>query len=336
PWDTAFLKQWDSMLSALSAHLKSTGAYKSVVLLRLTGINRDTDELHLPTETAQSTGLACVSDAIATWQQAGYPPTLLRQGWDTITSSFQKSFPDKSFTVAIIARTNTPFPPIAEDGSIITNPVDNESQPPLMLASQKFPGHLVIQNNSLYADVPAQPATIQFAQSLGTMIAFQTNEDLASNTGKHAACSEPSEGATPCTDATYLSLLQTGIYPLGQGDALRAQYIEIFATDADAFPTDTLQAHIELAPDTLALEIGKQKPNGKLVVYVTTTDPKATLSVSALPLPPSVMPIVLGNMAKTEPNGNEFFIVAKSLPPIGSVQITSTSGGTLTVPIKQP
>ena len=176
------------MVAALAAHLKSAGTYNAVNLLRLTGINRDTDELHLPAETAQSTHLACVSDAIATWQQAGYRPSLLLQGWDAITTSFQKSFPDKSFSVAIIARTNTPFPPIAEDGSVMTGDIPDLSGPPLTLASQKFPGHLVIQNNTLYPSMPAQPATIQFAQSLGTMIAFQTNEDLFSSTGKTASC----------------------------------------------------------------------------------------------------------------------------------------------------
>jgi hypothetical protein len=334
PWDTAFLKQWDSMLSALSAHLKSTRTYKAVLLLRLTGINRDTDELHLPAETAQSTGLDCVSDAIATWQQAGYRPSLLLQGWDSITNSFQKSFPDKSFTVAIIARTNTPFPPIAEDGSVMKGNIPDLSGPPLMLASQKFPGRLVIQNNTLYADVPAQPATIQFAQSLGTFIAFQTNEDLTSSTGKHAACTQPSAGAASCTDAGYLDLLQTGIYPLGQSNSLRAQYIEIFATDAIDFPDDVQKAHIALAPDTLAIELAKQKGSGKLVVYVTGTDPNATLSIAALPVAAGQPPIDLGAMAKTDPNGNEFFLIKKGLAPIGSVQITSTSGGSLTALVK--
>jgi len=252
PWDPAFLKRWDSMLTALSAHLKSAGTYNAIVLLRLTGINRDTDELHLPEETAKSTGLACVSDAIAAWQQAGYRPSLLLQGWDSITSSFKKNFPDKSFTVAIIARTNTPFPPIAEDGSILTGNIPDLSGPPLMLASQKFPGHLVIQNNTLYPSVPAQPATIQFAQSLGTMLAFQTNEDLFSNTGKRAGCGTSFSDAVSCTNATYLALLDTGIYPLGQSNSLRSQYIELFAGDAIAFPDDILQSHFLLAPPMIS------------------------------------------------------------------------------------
>ena len=243
PWDSAFLSQWDSMLTALSAHLKGTGTYNDVVLLRLTGINKDSDELHLPAETAKSSSAACITNAITIWQQAGYRPSLLLQGWDGITGAFQKSFPDKSFSVAIIASTN-PFPPIAEDGSAITGTIPNQNLPLLKLASQKFPGRLVIQNNSLYPDLPAQAETIQSAQSLGTMIAFQTNEDI---TGQGAACGgKTSNRTTPCTAATYLAELQTGIYPLGQSNPLRAQYIEVFALNVNAFPDVIQQAHNEL------------------------------------------------------------------------------------------
>jgi hypothetical protein len=53
PWDATFLSQWDAMLANLSAHLKSTGTYSAVTLLRLTGINRTSEELRLPAETAQ-------------------------------------------------------------------------------------------------------------------------------------------------------------------------------------------------------------------------------------------------------------------------------------------
>ena len=256
PWDTAFLKQWDSMLTALSAHLKGAGTYDSVVLLRLTGVNRDTDELHLPAETAQSTGLACVSDATTTWQQAGYRPSLLLQGWDAITSSFKKNFADKSFTVAIIDSSN-PFPPIAEDGSVIKFSIPSslspaQTQPLMTLASQKFPGHLVIQNNTLYPGVPAKAETIQFGQSLGTLTAFQTNEDIATSNGKSASCGISFEQMIPCTSATYLAMLETGIYPLGPSNSLRAQYLEIFAADVIAFPGEVLRAHSELAPPVVS------------------------------------------------------------------------------------
>jgi hypothetical protein len=75
--------------------------------------------------------------------------------------------------------------------------------------------------------------------------AFQTNEYFGS-TGQGAACSEPVTNPTPCTAPTFLTMLQTGIYPLGQGHNLRAQYIEVFPANANAFPDDILQAHLAL------------------------------------------------------------------------------------------
>ena len=120
PWDATFLAQWDALLAALSAHLKSVGTYSDVALLRLTGINRDTDELHLPAE-----------------------------------------------------------------------------------------------------------------------------EDFGA-TGQGAACGGTVNSPTPYTSATYLAMLQTGIYPLGRTNRLRAQYLEVFAANVNAFPDETQQAHLEL------------------------------------------------------------------------------------------
>jgi uncharacterized protein (TIGR03437 family) len=245
PWDATYLARWDSLLAAVAAHLKSSGTYSAVALLRLTGINRSTDELRLPAETSQSTGLACVSDAVTTWQQAGYRPSLLLQAWDKITASFQKSFPDKSFSVAIIPV--NAFPPIAEDGSVIEGTVPDQNQPLLALAAQRFPSRLVVQFDFLMPGQPASPVVIQAAQVLGTLAAFQTNEYLGS-TGQGAACSEPVTNPTPCTAATYLEMLKTGIYPLGESNSLRAQYIEVFQANANAFPDDIQQAHALLVP----------------------------------------------------------------------------------------
>jgi hypothetical protein len=58
PWDPAFLAQWDAMLANLSAHLKSAGTY-TITLVRLTGVNRTSEELHLPAETAIDRARLC-------------------------------------------------------------------------------------------------------------------------------------------------------------------------------------------------------------------------------------------------------------------------------------
>lgn len=250
PWDPAFLSQWDAMLAALAAHLKSAGTYNAITLVRLTGINRTTEELRLPAETAASTGLDCVTDAIATWQQAGYKPSLLLTAWNAIVGSFQKSFPDKSFAVSIIP--NDAFPGINENGSAIQGAIGDENEPLLQSASQMLPGRLVVQFDFLMPGEAASTVVTGAVQNYGTMAAFQTNEYFGKQ-GQGAACSEPVTNPTPCTAATYLELLETGIYPLGQSNALRAQYIEVFHANAGAFPADILQAHFELLPPAISL-----------------------------------------------------------------------------------
>jgi len=243
PWDAVFLAQWDEMLAALAAHLKANGTYADVTMLRLTGINRTTEEFRLPAETPASTGLACVTDAVAIWQQAGYRPSQLTNAWTAITNSFKKSFPDKTFNVAIIPA--NAFPAIAEDGSVIKGTPPDPNPALLALASQKFPHHLVVQFDFLMPGEAASPEVTSAAQTLGTMAAFQTNEYFG-QTGQGAACSEPVTNPTPCTATTFLQLLETGIYPLGRSNPLRAQYIEVFQGNANAFPADLVIAHDEM------------------------------------------------------------------------------------------
>ena len=193
PWDPAFLIQFDALLAAVAAHLKASGTYSAITAVNLTGINYDSGELHLASQTAQSSGLACVSDAIATWQNVGYRPSLLLKGWDAITSSFKTSFPDKYFSVAIIASTH-PFPQIAEDGSIIKFTDGQalsvtQNLPLLTLASQKFAGRMIIQNDTLYPGVSVPDQTVQAGRALGTLTAFQTNLDFGPAGG--ASCGPP-------------------------------------------------------------------------------------------------------------------------------------------------
>ena len=248
PWDPVFLAQWDAMLSALSAHLKSAGTYSNITLVRLTGINRTTEELRLPAETAASTGLPCVSNSITAWQHAGYLPSLLLQGWNAVLGSFMKSFPDKSFAVSIIP--NDAFPGIAQDGSVITGQIGDEDEPLLMSAANQLPGRLVVQFDFLMPGEVASTVVTGAAENYGTMAAFQTNEYLGSN---GAACSEPVTNPTPCTSSTFLQLLDVGVSPLGQSNPLRSHYIEVFHDNAVAFPSDILQAHFLLAPPMISL-----------------------------------------------------------------------------------
>jgi hypothetical protein len=56
------------------------------------------------------------------------------------------------------------------------------------------------------------------------------------------------------------------------------------APDPATLPVDPAQAEIGTAADALAIEVAKQKANGKLIVYATSSDPKAVLSITVQPI----------------------------------------------------
>ena len=83
PWDGVFLSSWDSMLTSLSAYLKSVPyggktEYDAITMVRITGLNRTTDEFRLPEEIL-TTGCPATASGndILTWLNAGYRPSLL-------------------------------------------------------------------------------------------------------------------------------------------------------------------------------------------------------------------------------------------------------------------
>jgi len=70
-------------------------------------------------------------------------------------------------------------------------------------------------------------------------------------------------------------MLETGIYPLGRSDGLHAQYIEIFAVNANTFLNSVQQAHNELVgpnpciADSTTLCIDAQPGDKRFMVQVS-------------------------------------------------------------------
>lgn len=282
PWDPVFLAEWDTLLATVSQHLKDIGAYDQVVAVRLTGVNRTTAELRLPAEILTN---PCTTNSVEKWLDAGYRPSLLLGAWDAITDSFQRSFPDKLFTLPIIPSASGngdreyPFPAIDDNGcpyrppwpqqgdpnyfptSCVNTqsfpgvfpPVPDQNAPLVALASAKFPGRLAVAYQNLDLRFPAQPYVVFSAETWGTMMGFQTNDYIGF---QRAACSTPGDFQNPCADsAAYLALLEIGIYPcqtnasLCAVDALKSQYVEVLAPDALSFPDAIQKAHVELHRD---------------------------------------------------------------------------------------
>jgi hypothetical protein len=80
-------------------------------------------------------------------------------------------------------------------------------------------------------------------------------------------------------------MLETGIYPLGEGNTLRAQDIEVFASDVIAFTGDIQQAHLELTCD-YALNLSGQAftSQGGTSTITITTGAGCPWTVGTLPL----------------------------------------------------
>ncbi len=252
PWEPAFLTNWNLMLSNLSAHLKQQGTYSNLTLLRLTGINRTSDELRLPAETPDTNGLTgtgtdCVSNAPAIWQTNNYTTSKLLSAWSYILTAFNTSFPDKSFCVAIIPYPpQVPFPPIDDSGNLITKNLPDQNQPLLQFAGRMLPGRFVVQFNFLMTSSAANPAVIAAAQNFGTLTAYQVNNWFGAFGPSGSACGGMVISPTSCDDASYLEMMQQGIQPLGPTNSLRSQYIEVWATNAVTFTNAIWQAHQEL------------------------------------------------------------------------------------------
>jgi hypothetical protein len=279
PWDPIFLSEWDAMLAAVAQHLKDIGAYDAVKMVRLTGVNRTTDEFRLPEEILdESQGAPCNANSINTWLQAGYRPSRLLHAWDAITTSFQQSFPDKTFNVAIIpidtGQGQYPFPEIDENGCVFSPPVPSNPPPYsclntgtigqqdnqlnrvlfdlLSLTSQKFPSHLVIEFENLETNRGASPTVVQAAEEFNQMAGFMTNNYFAASTSTGgAACAGGFSNAVACADsAAYLGLLNIGIYPCNTNSCtpsiFQSQYIEVIPPDVLTYSDAILKAHIEL------------------------------------------------------------------------------------------
>jgi len=293
PWDSAFLTEWTSMLGALATHLKQIGTYDAIAQIRLTGINRTTDEFRLPEEVSACPGY----NAVDIWLNQAKPrfrPSHLLQAWDQITAAFRANFPDKFVNLPIIppntgAQQGTqdnqyPFPPIDENGCVYANEVPagavwtkqpcfnaslktvQSNAPLLRLASERFPGRLTVAFFNLTLGVQVNQAVIRDANTLRTGAAFQMNDYFGATTpGNATACSPPPPvSPVDCTPPQYQQLLDQGIFPKGPGDVLRAQWLELFYPDVLKFaypnasypglPPPIPQAHSELmAPPFVAM-----------------------------------------------------------------------------------
>jgi hypothetical protein len=83
------------------------------------------------------------------------------------------------------------------------------------------------------------------APSAAVNVPVSTPTNAATTTGGGTRKNKSSATNVP-VQSTSAARRPVGIYPLGQSNSLRAQYLEVFALNVNAFPNVIQQAHNEL------------------------------------------------------------------------------------------
>jgi hypothetical protein len=249
PWDEIYLTAFTDMLGTVAQHLRKTGAARDVAVVKLTGLNTETEELRLPAQTQAETHKDCVTDAPATWRDAGYRPALIEQAMAKLAAAFARTFPDTWVTMPVILANG--FPPIDDQGQALprfkARPINDKLLDALVrTAAAALPGRFIVQLDFLISDQPVAARIVELARANRLPIAFQTNLFYGGK-GKGAACGGRFGAAGACNQDTYAKLLQNGIRPAGGvGPSEQARYIEVFPSDAIAFPAAIATAHAAL------------------------------------------------------------------------------------------
>jgi hypothetical protein len=104
PWDSVYLARWEDFVRAFGTHYSANPA---VVQVKLTGLNRDTNEVLLPRTTADTTN----------WQSVGYTSTRLDDAWKEIVETFAQAFPHQQLAIIIVPNG---LPDIDDQGRIVS------------------------------------------------------------------------------------------------------------------------------------------------------------------------------------------------------------------------
>jgi hypothetical protein len=254
PYDAAYLGAFRGMLHELAAHLRGTGAYANLSMLKLVGITTTTNELRLPS-LAQ-----CGGDAVKTWQSLGYTPAKVRGAWGEMLKAYLDNFPDKSFNIGYIGI--NAFPGIKGDGSAAATPKEaaalSEQFTAALIADAAtvMPGRLALGFDSLTLNLlPKDSSYVRYIEAFYTAganvkLGWQTNELLQQAGGAACGGGTPAN-AVPCANSgEFLAMLLRGIYPQGEDSTppdRQGVYLELFPQNINAYPDAVREAHRNLA-----------------------------------------------------------------------------------------
>lgn len=227
-WDPVFLQSWNEFVDALATNLKSNPKYyNALTIVKMTGINFHTAEIRLPAQREITNGKAKSTDAVKLWQSVGYKPSRVLTAWNSIVDNYNKNFPDKYLSYAMIPERG--FPLIDENGQAYTKGENEDFTPSLIEAARKKIGnHFCVQFNALNEKRGTVPYVREAAKT-GIVCGYQLEQVKLNN----PPCLQNN---SPCDEDMFKAVLDNGINNGGM-------FIEIFTKNVLAYPKAIKHGH---------------------------------------------------------------------------------------------
>jgi hypothetical protein len=236
PWVAPVRQFWAAAAAALAAHLKQTGAYRSLTLVHVPGLSIYDEEIRLPTGLPRPTPgdtLHCpdgrlADSAVATdadtsrWRALGYSDSAVVSGFSGVAQGFEQAFPDRFLGLSLLnpGAIGIDFPNLNghAPGSVAAQIVQ--------AVSDLAPGRVQLQADNLDTD-PVLSEVLTLASQDGDSVGWQSNR----HGGPGAGCNGGGAGscAPDAPTSPYFQLLQNG-------SQNRGEYLEVWSADVIAYP----------------------------------------------------------------------------------------------------
>lgn len=235
PWDPLYLQRHARLMQALAGTLQARPPlWAALRLVKVTGINQQTQETRLPSTEPAATGAhasGCpVSDSAALARQAGYSTARVLAAFASLADATAQAFPGKLLGMDVLGGHD--FPLVDEQAAQTV---------PRMLdhALSRWPGRFAVQWDGLTAGPP--PAVVLEAGRRGALIGWQTNMFRGQDGAGCGVEVQAFAQAHACSLAEYQAVLDNG---LRHG----ARYLELMPADVRRLPQAVGQASRALAP----------------------------------------------------------------------------------------
>jgi hypothetical protein len=236
PWVANVQQFWSSAAAALAAHLRQTGAYRSLTLIHVPGLSVYDEELRLPTGSpgpsptdtsacpdGRAAYPAVINDATnAVWESYGYSDAAVVGGFHAIAAAFAQAFPDRVLGLSLL----NPGPHGIDFPNLTGDPAGYVASRLVQEANAVAPDRVQLQSDNLDSS---------FAQAQVTYLASQYSDIVGWQTNKHgetgAGCN--GGGAGSCDpdgpNGPFFELMKNGA-------ANGGRYLEVWSSDVVKYP----------------------------------------------------------------------------------------------------